>query len=185
MASKTLIGGTAYMIQRGKTLIGGTGYSIGKGRTLVGGTGYDIRLYPFGFTRWSKQGSHPPSGGFTFAYSETDSEFRAEIDGTPTGTDTQGENRGSAGYTFYFGAGDTVAITFSGKSGKANADVEVFNGPTIVNGWVSPTNVTTTFTATDSGQVLVRATNGSTSVSSMWVSITKIAINGTQVFPVQ
>lgn len=44
MASKTLVGGTAYSIVGGKTLVGGTAYSVRKGKTLIGGTGYTIRV---------------------------------------------------------------------------------------------------------------------------------------------
>lgn len=42
MASKTLIGGTAYEISGGKTLVNGTAYSIKNGKTLVGGTAYEV-----------------------------------------------------------------------------------------------------------------------------------------------
>lgn len=42
MASKTLIGGTAYDILGGKTLVSGTSYSVKNGKVLVGGTAYDI-----------------------------------------------------------------------------------------------------------------------------------------------
>lgn len=42
MGHKTLIGGTAYEIQKGKTLVDGTGREISGGRTLVNGTGYGI-----------------------------------------------------------------------------------------------------------------------------------------------
>ena len=42
MASKTLIGGTAYEIGSGKTLVNGTAYEISGGKTLVGGTAYEV-----------------------------------------------------------------------------------------------------------------------------------------------
>ena len=42
MGHKTLVGGTAYEIQKGKTLVDGTGREISGGRTLVNGTGYGV-----------------------------------------------------------------------------------------------------------------------------------------------
>lgn len=44
MASKTLIGGTAYEIIGGKTLVNGTAYRITNGKTIVDGTVYDISI---------------------------------------------------------------------------------------------------------------------------------------------
>ena len=44
MASKTLIGGTAYEISGGKTIVNGTAYRITNGKTIVGGTVYDISI---------------------------------------------------------------------------------------------------------------------------------------------
>lgn len=44
MASKTLIGGTAYEISGGKTLVNGTAYEIKNGKTLVGGTAYKVEF---------------------------------------------------------------------------------------------------------------------------------------------
>lgn len=45
-AHKTLINGTAYIVQGGKCMVNGTVYNILKGRTLIGGTGYDITFKP-------------------------------------------------------------------------------------------------------------------------------------------
>lgn len=46
MASRTLIGGTAYTIVGGKTHLNGTNYTIQQGRTLINGTGYNIKFTP-------------------------------------------------------------------------------------------------------------------------------------------
>jgi hypothetical protein len=46
MASRTLIGGTAYTISGGRTLVNGTGYNIKEGKTLVDGTSYKIDFTP-------------------------------------------------------------------------------------------------------------------------------------------
>lgn len=43
-AHKTLINGTAYIVQGGKCMVNGTVYNILKGRTLIDGTGYDVAL---------------------------------------------------------------------------------------------------------------------------------------------
>lgn len=55
MASKTLIGGTAYEISGGKTLVNGTAYNIKNGKTLIDGVIHDVNfLYKviIGYSFW-------------------------------------------------------------------------------------------------------------------------------------
>lgn len=185
MASKTLIGGTAYSITKGKTLINGTGYTIQKGRTLIGGTGYTISLWPFTYEHRTQQGNYAPTGGFVFTFTEDGTQFKAQIDGKATNAPSSYSDRGIVGYRFNVPAGSSVTITVSSNSGGVYSDLEIFNGPNtkVYNTTASITGQNVTMTVTSDGYIMARIAHGSTSITTRWIAITKIVIDGVQAFP--
>lgn len=69
MASKTLIGGTAYKLQGGKVLVNGVIYTILNGKTIVDKTIYEI---DFGFVPFFEFGKITPSKGWvSYEYTTT------------------------------------------------------------------------------------------------------------------
>lgn len=186
-ASKTLIDGTGQQIVRGRTLIGGTGYTINKGRTLIGGTGYDIRLIPLRWTRLNDKGSNWTNGSYTITFTENGTKLRAELTGSPT---TSGDaSRYWIGHWFYTDPGVPVSITVSANAGGTYGECYVWYDRDaqgthydVINTSAAFSNQTVTFTSV-TGRFGISCSHGNKTVSSRWVEVTKIVINGTQVFP--
>lgn len=123
MASKTLVGGTAYSIKGGKTLVGGTAYSVRKGKTLIGGTGYHIRIASGSTSRvlgtyTLVSGSFAGNGGTYFA-----------------GIVGQGDNTSTQSTNNYYtnNSGDIAVFTYS-MSVSLPSGAQVTNAYVKVNG---------------------------------------------------
>lgn len=182
MAGKTLIGGTNYRIVRGKTLIEGTAYTINKGKTLIGGTGYKILLATLQYARLNEVGTSWPTGSYTATFTETESSLKAQLLGSaPTSQDWA--DRYKIGYAIYTEPGATVMVTVNANAGGLNSENHIA-GTTAISQNTAWNNYAATVTAPSNGIVTVRATNGNTNISDRWIEITKVVINGTQVFPV-
>lgn len=184
MGSRTMIEGTGYAVRKGRVLIEGTGYDIRKGKTLLEGTGYTINLFPIEFSRVQVNGPYPPAGGFTFTFTETDSMLKGEMTGQATQASRY--DRAFVGFLLYLQPNSSVSITWSANTGSSYSESEIRipgDREPLYKTSYSFTDKVTDLTTSETGQVYVRANIGDTTSTDRWVSISRIAVAGVQVFP--
>lgn len=129
MASKTLIGGTAYEISGGHALVGGTSYSINKGRTLIGGTGYDINIAK---PKWVKlyTGANSTRLGYYVKTTKTltvPKGLNAIFIQTFRSGETWGARRGAG----WFYNGNTGLASWELGSGYSYGQIDSYSGTTL------------------------------------------------------
>lgn len=137
------------------------------------------RIQPF-----FEKGTYWPDTN-TYAYTETETSLKAELFGEPT---QSGNVRTSLGYAITgLSAGDSVTVTFSANKGSSFSDNAI--GSAMNSKWYNTdavSNQTVTFgvVASDNGAVWIACQNGATGLTYRYVEITRVVVNGVQIFPI-
>lgn len=178
------VGGVARSLKAQYVGVGGVARTVKNGYVGVGGVAracYD-EVRRVRIVRHFVAGSFWPAENTTL-YAETATSKRAEMIGAPT---ENGEARSIIGYRITgLSPGDYVSATFSANAGGPYSDnVVIYNGEAVWSSTTAQTNTTVSVNVGEGSDVItIVAQNGITSLTSRWIEITKVTINGEQFFP--